>query len=123
MGRSSCRISTTTASRCFTNSTDAQRAGRGAAGARRTACGGVRGQGEIGRTEMRARTWGARWGVLVTGALLSGVLVAATRPVAAAPGDLDLSFGTGGKVLTDFGGAAAHAVALQPDGQIVVAGV
>ena len=39
-------------------------------------------------------------------------------------GSLDLSFGTGGKVLTDFGGLNeyAHSVTVQPDGKIVVAG-
>lgn len=38
-------------------------------------------------------------------------------------GTLDASFGNGGKVITTFGGAdAASAVALQPDGKIVVAG-
>jgi uncharacterized delta-60 repeat protein len=40
-----------------------------------------------------------------------------------ADGSLDTSFGTGGKVTTDFGGFdLAPAVALQPDGKIVVAG-
>ena len=38
-------------------------------------------------------------------------------------GSLDASFGSGGKVITDFGGSdAALAVALQPDGKIVAAG-
>ncbi len=40
-------------------------------------------------------------------------------------GSLDASFGSGGKVLTDFGAASddeAHAVAIQPDGKLVVAG-
>ena len=39
-------------------------------------------------------------------------------------GSLDTSFGTGGKVLTDFTGNddAANSVAIQPDGKIVVAG-
>jgi uncharacterized delta-60 repeat protein len=42
-----------------------------------------------------------------------------------ADGALDSSFGSGGKVLIDFGGTSdiASAVALQPDGKIVVAGV
>ena len=41
----------------------------------------------------------------------------------AAPGDLDPSFGTGGIVITSFGGAdVASAVAVQPDGKLVVAG-
>lgn len=41
-----------------------------------------------------------------------------------ADGSIDTSFGDGGEVLTDFDGAEdyAHAVALQPDGRIVVAG-
>ena len=44
--------------------------------------------------------------------------------VHAAPGDLDESFGTGGKVLTDFREYqdGAFAVTLQADGKIVVAG-
>jgi uncharacterized delta-60 repeat protein len=42
----------------------------------------------------------------------------------AAPGDLDPSFGTGGKVTTDFSGfgGRAAAVALQPDGKIIAGG-
>src|SRR2546429_5432789 len=39
----------------------------------------------------------------------------------AAPGDLDPSFGVGGKVITDFGYATA--VAIQADGKIVAAGI
>jgi uncharacterized delta-60 repeat protein len=39
------------------------------------------------------------------------------------PGDLDTSFGGDGMVTTDFGGGeVATAVAIQPDGKIVVAG-
>jgi uncharacterized delta-60 repeat protein len=54
------------------------------------------------------------------------VLVAAISSVAgssaeAAPGDLDLSFGNGGKVTTEFGGNV-RTVALQPDGKIVAGG-
>ena len=41
----------------------------------------------------------------------------------AAAGDLDPTFGNGGKVTTDFGGSdVANALAIQPDGKIVVAG-
>ena len=41
----------------------------------------------------------------------------------AAPGDLDPSFGTGGTVITSFGGSdVASAVVIQPDGKLVVAG-
>src|SRR3954469_3826209 len=43
---------------------------------------------------------------------------------AAAPADLDLGFGSGGRVLTGFPDENdnAYAVALQPDGKIVIAG-
>lgn len=39
-----------------------------------------------------------------------------------APGDLDLSFGNGGHVLVSVGtyGATANAVAVQPDGKILL---
>jgi hypothetical protein len=41
-----------------------------------------------------------------------------------AAASLDPSFDGDGKLLTDFGGrdSAAHAVAVQPDGRVVVAG-
>ena len=44
--------------------------------------------------------------------------------IAAADGDLDSTFGSGGKVVTDFFGRSngANAIALQSDGKIVVAG-
>jgi len=61
--------------------------------------------------------------------ILGPVLVAATlcwsSNASAAPGDLDTSFGSGtGKVITAIGqdGDVARAIALQPDGKIVVAG-
>src|SRR2546423_1755792 len=52
------------------------------------------------------------------------VALAAAGPAAATPGDLDPTFGTAGKVLTPVGAAedSASAVAVQPDGKIVVAG-
>ena len=42
----------------------------------------------------------------------------------AAPGDLDPTFGVGGKVTTDFGGNddRSFALVLQPDGKLVAAG-
>ena len=45
-------------------------------------------------------------------------------PVLAADGDLDTSFGTGGKVVTAVGGGGdiGTSVAIQSDGKIVVAG-
>ena len=67
---------------------------------------------------------GSSGGVLRTG-LLVGLIFALSlpSPARAAPGDLDPTFGSGGKVTTDFGGNdQASALALQPDGKIVVAG-
>jgi len=56
--------------------------------------------------------------------ILAGLL--AFQPltlVLAADGDLDTSFDSDGKVTTNFGGSdAAYAVAVQPDGKIVVGG-
>jgi uncharacterized delta-60 repeat protein len=55
---------------------------------------------------------------------LTAIMVAAPALAAAASGDLDVAFGTGGRVVSsfsstsDFGGAGA----LQPDGRIVVVG-
>lgn len=59
--------------------------------------------------------------------IVASILVSigiAQAPLAADPFDLDPSFGSGGKVTTQFGGAdSANTVALQTDGKIVVAGV
>src|SRR5215208_8212246 len=58
-------------------------------------------------------------------ALLALLLSTATptTPASAAGGDLDPTFGAGGTVTTDLGGyESAHAVAVQPDGKLVVAG-
>ncbi len=51
-------------------------------------------------------------------------LMAFAQVAAAAPGDLDFSFGGNGKVTTSMGGSGceAYSVALQGDGKIVVAG-
>ena len=51
-------------------------------------------------------------------------LFVSTSPSNAAPGDLDPSFGNGGKVITNFGSisAGANDVAIQSDGKIVAAG-
>ena len=55
--------------------------------------------------------------------LLALVLAASVGVALAAPGDLDGSFGTNGKLTFGFGGVdVAYAVALQPDGKIVAAG-
>src|SRR5215470_16341979 len=57
--------------------------------------------------------------------VLAPTLVSGQTPPAEGSGTLDASFGTGGLVTTDFGGfnTAARAVAVQPDGKIVAAGV
>ncbi|WP_323188224.1 hypothetical protein [Streptomyces sp. NBC_00249] len=58
-----------------------------------------------------------------SGGLLGTLVLALSGVALAAPGDLDPSFDTDGKVTTDFGGDdAAHAVALQTDGKITVVG-
>jgi uncharacterized delta-60 repeat protein len=55
--------------------------------------------------------------------VLGGIVLGAGAVAAAAPGELDPTFGAGGLVVTDLGGAdSPGAVALQPDGKIVVAG-
>jgi uncharacterized delta-60 repeat protein len=57
-------------------------------------------------------------------AVLIAAVVAALLAVTAqaAPGELDPSFGVGGKVITEVGDGRASAVALQSDGKAVVAG-
>jgi len=71
------------------------------------------------RERHRAR-WSKRVAVL---ALLLGATSLATPSAVAAPGDIDPDFGTGGKVVTDFGGGeSAGALLLQPDGKLVAAG-
>ena len=55
--------------------------------------------------------------------LLFLLMLCLTFQTQAAPGDLDLTFGTGGKVTTDFGSFEnGYSTALQPDGKIVVVG-
>jgi uncharacterized delta-60 repeat protein len=62
----------------------------------------------------------------VTSAALLALLLSTstlTPRASAAAGDLDPTFGTGGRVTTDLGGFdTAYAVAVQPDGKLVVAG-
>src|SRR2546427_11864816 len=52
------------------------------------------------------------------------VLVLSGSSMAAVDGDLDSTFGSGGKVVTDFFGrsSGANAIALQADGKILVTG-
>ncbi len=57
--------------------------------------------------------------------MLATFFVLSNHTVTAAPGALDSSFGRGGRVTSDFQGSNdfAFAVALQPDGKIVTAGI
>jgi uncharacterized delta-60 repeat protein len=73
------------------------------------------------------RTWSGnrrRFRLAAQGCVLAALVLAGVARAAA--GDLDPSFGSGGKVLTDFGGDAsfdaARAVATEGNGGIVVAG-
>jgi len=60
---------------------------------------------------------------LLTLLTLSVLSFCTVPPVAAGPGDLDQSFGTGGKVTTDFDSfEQANALAIQADGKLVAAG-
>src|SRR6266508_6659951 len=61
---------------------------------------------------------------LIPAFLLTLVVVFAVASAQAAPGDLDTSFGTGGKVTTSFGSRydEIDGLVLQPDGKIVAAG-
>ena len=63
---------------------------------------------------------------VTTAALLALLLSTSitTTPASAAADNLDPTFGSGGRVLTDFGGfESGNAVAVQPDGKLVVAGI
>jgi len=61
----------------------------------------------------------------IRGAAVFAVLTVSLQPAYAAAGSLDQTFGRGGKVTTDFNGTTdiAYAIALQPDGKMVVAGI
>src|SRR5437867_890974 len=60
---------------------------------------------------------------IVVAATLIATLIA-TAAASAAPGNLDPTFGTGGKLTTSFGTGSAdvYALVLQPDGKVVAAG-
>jgi uncharacterized delta-60 repeat protein len=66
----------------------------------------------------------ARLRITYTLVLAAALLVAAAVPAAAAPGQLDPSFGAGGTVVTEFpfSYSGARAVAIQADARIVAAG-
>jgi uncharacterized delta-60 repeat protein len=67
------------------------------------------------------RGWRAAFGALAA----VGLIVLAVPAATAAPGTLDVSFGVGGGLRTNFGGTYdwAYATAIQPDGRILAAGV
>jgi hypothetical protein len=77
--------------------------------------------GRPGTVAALVRVWG-RGTVVAVLLTLSLVLLGE-----GAPGDLDPTFGVGGKVTTDFAGLGLHdeasALVLQPDGKLVAAGV
>src|SRR5438067_6109915 len=65
-----------------------------------------------------------RLGVAAAAAAAAGALLFAPGALAYTQGDLDPSFGVGGKVTTDLGGVdVIRAVARQPDGKIVAGGI
>src|SRR5438874_2685597 len=72
---------------------------------------------------MRATTRAPRKSsVSMAVALFATLMASATS--SAAPGSLDATFGTGGKVTTSFSGSAdMNALVVQPDGKLVAAGV
>ncbi|HEX4706267.1 MAG TPA: delta-60 repeat domain-containing protein [Candidatus Udaeobacter sp.] len=63
--------------------------------------------------------------VILVAAIIGPFFVAGSTSIPTADGDLDLSFGSGGVVMTDFNTSTdiAYAVALQPDGKLVAAGI
>lgn len=67
-----------------------------------------------------------RSGIAAVALIACLVLVGSVQPLWAAPGSLDTSFGNGGLVLTNFAQASndqAFAMAIQPDGKVVVTGL
>jgi uncharacterized delta-60 repeat protein len=74
----------------------------------------------------RAMLMAARPRLLLLSALAAVCVgLASALPAHAASGDLDPSFGSGGKVTTDFGSPVdeGNGVVIQPDGKVVVAGL
>jgi uncharacterized delta-60 repeat protein len=64
------------------------------------------------------------FGLAFTVTILAGLPLTGQAAPPAGAGDLDASFGSGGKVTTDFAGSedVAQAIAIQPNGRIVIAG-
>ena len=71
---------------------------------------------------MAGRSWGTGRLVGVAGAV-AALLAVSALPAAAAPGDVDTSFGQSGLATVPFpSGGAPTAMAVQPDGKVVVVG-
>jgi uncharacterized delta-60 repeat protein len=79
------------------------------------------GRGVVVPRPVGRKRWRAALGALAA----LGLLVTAVPAASAAPGTLDVSFGVGGGLRTNFGGSYdwAYATAIQPDGRILAAGV
>ena len=69
--------------------------------------------------------WAVRWWIAALATSLGLVLGPGQASAQASPGDLDPTFGVGGKVTTDFvgGGDQARALVVQADGKLVAAGL
>src|SRR5262252_1045598 len=72
---------------------------------------------------VRVLVWSVLSAILIVSASLAGP-IGVTAPAHASAGDLDPSFGTGGKLTAQVGGyySFANATAIQADGKIVVVG-
>src|SRR5213083_1294519 len=73
---------------------------------------------------LSTRNWKAIWCVFILGAALTLAFLGNAQIAWAADGDLDPTFGNGGKVVTDFNNSTDHLnrIAVQPDGKIVAIG-
>jgi uncharacterized delta-60 repeat protein len=71
------------------------------------------------------RMWAVRWSIAALATSLGLVFGPGQASAQASPGDLDPTFGTGGKVTTDFVGGhdQARALVVQADGRLVAAGI
>src|SRR6266550_6529444 len=79
-------------------------------------------RGNDGMRTSRNNSWHY---VILVAAIIGALFVAGSTSIPTADGDLDPSFGSGGVVMTDFNTSTdiAYAVALQPDGRLVAAGI
>src|SRR6266513_498901 len=73
---------------------------------------------------LSTKNWKAIWRGFVFAAAIMFLFLGSQQITRAADGDLDPSFGSGGKVITDFNNSTDYLnrIALQPDGKIVAIG-